>query len=155
MTNISLLVSKDKYTYKIRDKILPPVIKALEGNSSLDYESQKTLLDSLKLKEYFPSVKNVLFSLSFDPKSCGIPIGLCSGNSCDHCNDCQYNPLTALLEPQLSSNSCVITDRRTIDSLFDIIILLVKANKYALLRESYSNDNGSEDDNDDYYCKYF
>jgi len=141
MTNISLLVSKDEYTHKIKDYILPPVIKALEGNSSLDYESQKTLLDRLKRKEYFPSVYNMLFSLSFDPKSCGMPIGLCTGNSYDHCKSCQYNPLTALLEPQLSGNSCVITDHRTIDSLFDIIILLVKANKNVLLRESYSNDN--------------
>jgi len=154
MTNISLLVSKDKYTHKIKDNILPLVIKALEGNSSLDYETQKTLLDKLKRKEYFPSVYNMLFSLSFDPKSCGIPIGLCAGRKCDHCKDCKYNPLTALLEPQLSSNSCVITDRRTIDSLFDIIILLVKANKYALLRESYTN-NGIEYDNEDEYCQYF
>jgi len=141
MMNISLLVSNDMYSHKIRDNIFPLAIKALEGITSLDYESHKTLLSKLKYKIDYPHEQNVLLSLSFDAKTCGMPIGVCPGNSFDLCKDCCYNPLTALLDPQLSSSSCVITDRRTIELLFDIINLLIKANKYALIRESISKDN--------------
>jgi len=86
----------------------------------------------------YPNYQNVLLSLSFNAETCGMPIGVCPGNSFDLCKDCGFNPLTALLDSQLSSSSCVITDRRTIELLFDIIDLLIKANKYALIRESIS-----------------
>jgi len=70
-------------------------------------------------------------SISFDPKTCGMPIEYCNVE----CGECCHNPLVGLLDPYITESPFVITCRDTIDLLLDVIDLLAKANKNALLTE--------------------
>jgi len=136
MINISLLATKDGSASMLQNVVRPLAIRALEGVSSLGHEEHKTILSMLRRRQYIPFDQDVVLSLSYDPKSCGIPIGLCQGNCFELCKGCLYNPLSALLDPQMSGGSCVITDRHTIDLLLDTICVLAKANQNNLIRAS-------------------
>jgi hypothetical protein len=140
MTNIPLLVLKDDSGRKFNNYIIPLAISALEKTFTLDFKSHKTLLTRLRKWSDPLYGQKVILSLSFDPKTCGMPIAHCPGNSFDLCKGCMYNPLTALLDSQFNGGSCVITDRDTVDMLLNVIELLAKANQYVIMRQSVAVD---------------
>jgi len=129
---ISLISSVDKSsTERIRRKIIPLAISSLKETNYIDYALRESILSRLRGRGYYSSDEHVIMSISFDPKTCGMPIEYCI---CD-CNDCRHNPLTGLLDPYLTESPFVITCMDTIDTLLDVISLLANANKNALLRE--------------------
>ena len=106
-------------------------IESLKGADYIDYAFRESIISRLWGRGYYSPGENVVMSISFDPKTCGIPIDYCAGE----CGACCHNPLVGLLDPYLTESPFVITCRDTIDTLLDVISLLAIANKNALLRE--------------------
>ena len=130
--NISLISSIDKSSKRLRWKIIPLAIDSLKNTFFIDYAARDTVVSKLRGRGYISSDENVVMSISFDPKSCGMPFSYCPEGCCDRC---YHNPLNGLLDPWLSDGPFVITRKDTINLLLDVIDLLAKANTNALLLE--------------------
>ena len=130
--NISLVAAKDgKTTDRIINQVIPLALETLDKVRFVDFAMCESVKSKLRGRGYYSSEDNVIMTISFDPKSCGVPNEYCNGD----CNDCIYNPIIGMLDPYANEGPVVITCRNTIDLLLDVIILLVNANKNALLRE--------------------
>ena len=123
--NISLLSSIDGSTIRMRRKVIPLVIEALKETSLVDHTSRETILSRLRSKGFYSPDEHVIMSISYDPKTCGIPREYCSGD----CVGCNHNPLTGLLYPNTSRTQYVITCKDTVDTMLDAIALLVRTTK--------------------------
>jgi hypothetical protein len=129
--NMSLIASIDDSTRYLKRKIIPLALESLKEAHYVDYAFQASIIARLRGRGYYAPDENVVMSLTFDPKSCGIPFEYCSGD----CKGCCHNPLEGLLDPYFTENQFVITCRDTIDTLLDVISLLARANNTSLLRE--------------------
>ena len=128
--DISLIASIDDSTNIINGKVLPLAINALK-TANIDDTFNGFKLSKLRSRGYLSSRENIVLSVTFDPKSCGIPIGHCSGD----CSDCSYNPIPHLIDPNsaIPDRQFVITNRDTINTLLETIIVLANAIKGNLL----------------------
>jgi len=135
---ITLVALNDSITRHLRNRVIPLAIESLKDTNHIDYALRESVISKLRGRGYKSSDENVVMSISLDPKTCGIPIGNCSGD----CNGCFHNPLMGLLEPY--DGPVVLTSRGTITLLLDVISLLANANKNALLREKRFIDKADE-----------
>lgn len=120
--NISLLSTIDGSTFHMRNKVIPMAIEALEEDSPVDLAPHESTLSRLRSKGFYSSDEHVILSISFDPKTCGIPMEYCGGD----CIGCNHNPLTSLLNPYIAGTQYIITRKDTIDTMLDTITLLAK-----------------------------
>jgi hypothetical protein len=106
----------------------------LENNFFVEDSCGKRVISKLRGNRiYIDGEDDVDLLLSFDPKSCTMPYSLC----CCVCEECIYNPLSAMLEPyteEMENFTFVISRQDIIDTLFDTINLLAKAFKMITLR---------------------
>jgi hypothetical protein len=104
---------------------------ALKESRLVDASYRDYIISKIRNSDFYADDENIVMSIAFDPKSCGIPL-----NHCDaECDNCRYNPLNALLDPFLNNNrdrQYVITDHKTIDTMLDVIALLAHALKGSL-----------------------
>ena len=128
--NISIISSIAESSERMNGKVFPFAIATLQKSA---FKEGSRDFRILKLQDggYFSSDENVVLSISFDPKKCGIPFEYCSGS----CDDCCYNPLPVLFGPYRKEDDCqfVITRRDTLDALLDTISALALANRNTLL----------------------
>ena len=131
--HISIISSTDKSTKRINEKVFPLALESLKESNYKDIARRYSIFSKLQSNGYYSSDENVVMSISFDPKSCGMPLDYCNGD----CSDCMFNPLVGLLDPHVTENKrgYVITRNETIDTLLDVIILLAKASKRNLSQE--------------------
>ena len=129
--NISLTSSMDEASRRMRNTVFPLVIDALKNSSLSDRSYRDYVISRIQGSEFYADDENIVMSVSFDPKSCGIPISHC----CTDCDDCFHNPLRALLDPFIGAErerKYVITDRNSINAMLDVIALLANALKGSL-----------------------
>jgi hypothetical protein len=117
--NISVVSSVDESSRRLNSKVIPLALEALQGASMVDYSERESVMSRLRGMGHYASdgdlAKHVVLSLSFDPKTCGIPMDHCRAE----CGGCNYNPLTGLFDPYLARTPLVVTSRDTIDALLD------------------------------------
>ena len=128
--NISIISSIDESSERMHGKVFPFAIAALQKSAFMEGSRDYRIL-KLQDSGYFSSDENVVLSISFDPKKCGIPFEYYSGS----CNDSCYNPLPVLFGPFRKESDCqfVNTRRDTLDALLDAIAALALANRNTLL----------------------
>ena len=128
--DISLIASIDGSTNIINGKVFPLAIESLK-TTNIDDTFNGFKLSKLRNRGYLSSRENIVLKIAFDPKSCGIPIGHCIGN----CSDCDYNPIPHLIDPNsaIPDRQFVITNRDTVNTLLETIIVLANAIKGNLL----------------------
>ena len=128
--DISLIASIDASTNIINGKVFPLAIEALKS-AHIDDTFNGFKLSKLRSRGYLSSRENIVLMLTFDPKSCGIPIGYCPGN----CSECDYNPIPHLVDPYsaIPDRQFIITNRDTVNTLLETIIVLANAIKGNLL----------------------
>ena len=129
--SIPIIAAIDSTTKQINERVFPLAINSLEKLRSSD-TSRVQALSKLQRRGYYSRGENVVLSISFDPKSCGLPIEHCCGN----CGECFYNPLLDLFNPysEEGDKQFVITCRDTINTLLDVIAILANASKNSLQR---------------------
>ena len=128
--NISLLSSIDESTILMRRKVIPLAMEALEETTFVDHATRESVLSRLRCIGFYSSDEHVIMSISYDPKTCGIPREYCSGD----CIGCNHNPLTGLLYPYMTGTQYVITNKDTIDTMLDAIALLARATKLGITK---------------------
>ena len=129
--DISVIAAIDETTKRIEGKIFPLAVESLNHARFSDPFFRKYLFPRFYERGYDPVDDNLIIKISFDPKSCGIPLSHCCGS----CGDCSHNPLPALFEPYMNSapRDYVITGSDTVNTLLDTIVLLAKLCKDRLL----------------------
>jgi len=103
-------------------------ILSLKNTDRVGKMLRKYILSKLCGQGFYSPDENVILSISYDPKTCGIP----KENCCGDCIGCYNNPLTHLLCDYSSEGPFVITRRDTIKTLLDVIELLASANSSSL-----------------------
>ena len=127
---ISVTSALDESSRRMRGAVFPLAIDSLKKARLCDPSYYDHIISKIKCREFFAHDENIVISMAFDPKSCGMPIEYC----CAECGICVHNPLNGLLEPLQVDEQCqepeyVITNRNTINSMLDVIALLANALK--------------------------
>jgi hypothetical protein len=77
--NISLIASVDKpTTERIKRKVIPLAIESLKENNYIDYALRESTISRFRSRGFYSSAEHVVMSVSFDPKTCGMPIEYCN-----------------------------------------------------------------------------
>jgi len=121
----------DESSRRMRGVVFPLAIDSLKKSRSCDPSYRDYIFSKLRCSEFYAYDDNIVLSISFDPKSCGIPISHCN----TECNACCHNPLLALLDPLSGGDrerQLVITNRNSINSMLDVIAMLANALKGCL-----------------------
>jgi hypothetical protein len=129
---ISVTSSMDESSRRMRGTVFPLAIDALKKSSFCDPSYRDYIISKIRGSEFYAHDDNIVMSIAFDPKSCGIPISHCS----TECDTCCHNLLTGLLDPltgDARDRHLVITDRNSINAMLDVIALLANALKGSLL----------------------
>ena len=128
---ISVTSSMDESCRRMRGSVFPLAIGALKESGSIDASHRDHVVSRIRSREFYAHEDNIVMSISFDPKSCGIPIEYCNVE----CGSCCYNPLRGLLVPfqdEDRERQLVITNRSTIEAMLDVIALLANTLKGSL-----------------------
>jgi len=128
---ISVTSSLDESYRRMRGLVFPLAIGSLKESGFIDASYRDLVVSRIRGREFYAHEDNIVMSISFDPKSCGIPIEYCNVE----CNSCCHNPLGGLLVPfqdEDRDRQLVITNRETIEAMLDVIALLANALKGAL-----------------------
>jgi hypothetical protein len=115
----------------MRGTVFPLTIDALKNSKLSDPYYRDYIISRIRSSEFYAHDDNIVMSIAFDPKSCGIPISHCNAE----CDKCSYNPLNALLVPFQDCDQekhFVLTDRKSINTMLDVIALLANALKGTL-----------------------
>jgi hypothetical protein len=137
--------SNDETTRRIRADVLPFAAKSLENTRFVDYMFRKSVLSKISdSKGYYEPMEHIVLTLSFDTRTCGVPISHCNGH--DNCDDCYYNPLIHLFDPYVYGEPLVVTSRYTINALLDTITILTKANTNSLFQLEHMKNNNDKND---------
>jgi len=115
----------------MRGSLFPLSIGALKKSESIDASCRDHVIPRIRGREFYAHEDNIVLSISFDPKSCGIPIDYCNAE----CDSCCHNPLRGLLVPfqdEECERQLVITSRNTIEAMLDVVALLTNALKGSL-----------------------
>ena len=129
---ISVTSSMDEASRRMRGAVFPLAIESLKKSRLCDPSYRDYIVSKIRGSEFYAHDDNIVMSISFDPKSCGIPISHCNTD----CDTCCHNPLLALLDPLPGDDrerKLVITDRSSINVMLDVIALLANALKGCLL----------------------
>jgi hypothetical protein len=129
---ISVTSSMDESSRRMRGSVFPLAIGALKKSRLCDPSYRDFVISKIRGSEFYAHDDNIVMSISFDPKSCGIPISHCNVE----CDTCCHNPLTGLLDPLTGDDrerQLVITDRNSINAMLDVIAMLATALKGNLL----------------------
>ena len=129
---ISVTSSMDESSRRMRGTVFPLAIEALNKSNFCDPSYRDYIISKIRGSEFYAHDDNIVMSIAFDPKSCGIPISHCD----TECDICCHNPLLALLLPLTGDDrerQLVITDRASINAMLDVIALLANALKGSLL----------------------
>ena len=129
---ISVTSSMDESSRRMRGTVFPLAIEALKNSSFCDTSYRDFVISKIRGSEYYAHDDNIVMSIAFDPKSCGIPISHCN----TECDICCHNPLTGLLDPVTGDErerQLVIMGRSTINAMLDVIALLAGTLKGSLL----------------------
>jgi len=122
----------DESSRRMRGAVFPLAIESLGKSRLFDPSYRDFVISKIRGSEFYAHDGNIVMSISFDPKSCGIPISHCS----TECDTCCHNPLLALLDPLAGDDrehQLVITGRNSINAMLDVIALLANALKCSLL----------------------
>jgi len=128
---ISVTSSLDESYRRMRDSVFPLAIGSLKESGFIDASCRDHVVSRIRSREFYAHDDNIVMSISFDPKSCGIPIDYCNVE----CDSCCHNPLSGLLVPfqdEERERQLVITSRNTIEAMLDVIALLANALKGSL-----------------------